>query len=97
MGTDTPQCKYKTFQLSLAITDHDMSYRAKQAVKYLNKENQTFKIWLKIRLRGRATDHANLIEPVFKRFIELCSGGAQQEGPLNQKNDLWMVLLRKSN
>ena len=92
--TKNIQCKYKTYQLSLGIRDHDLQYRAKNAVKYLNKTNQVYKIWLTIKLRGRAVNYSNAIPDIFQRFINFCDGKAIQEGPILQKGNIWSILLK---
>lgn len=61
------EIELKEVRLTLKISDHDLSYKAKQAREFFDKGN---KVRVSLRLRGRENVFANQAFAVFERFSD---------------------------
>ncbi len=68
----------KEIRLSASIEDHDISVKAKSAVKFLNEGD---KVKVSLRFRGRERDYTQLGYDAMNRFAELVSDAGFIEKP----------------
>ena len=72
----------KEIRLTLKISDHDLSYKAKNAREFFDRGN---KVRVSLRLRGRENVFFNQAFDVFKRFSKL-SGLDYEHAPIKSGN-----------
>jgi len=80
----------KTIQLSLTIGDHDMSYRAKQAIEFVKDGS---KVKVSILLKGRQQAYASQGIEIMRKFAGLVSDAAViEKEPLQEGKFINMIL-----
>ena len=65
---------------NLAIGEHDLAFKAKNAIKFLNSGN---KIKLSIMMRGRQMSNSDIGVEIVNKFIEMVSEAGVVEKPAN--------------
>ena len=65
---------------NLAIGEHDLAFKAKNAIKFLNSGN---KIKLSIMMRGRQMSNSEIGVEIVNKFIEMVSEAGVVEKPVN--------------
>lgn len=65
---------------NLAIGEHDLAFKAKNAIKFLNSGN---KIKLSIMLRGRQMSNSDIGVEIVNKFIEMISEAGSPEKPVS--------------
>lgn len=65
---------------NLAIGDHDLAFKAKNAIKFLNSGN---KIKLSIMMRGRQMSNSDIGVEIVNKFIEMVSEAGVVEKAVN--------------
>lgn len=75
----------KEIQLSMTISDHDISYRVKSATKFLQEGN---KVKVVLRMKGRQQSFVKNCIEVVKNFVSLLSavGSTEKEPEVNGRN-----------
>lgn len=75
----------KEIQLSMTISDHDISYRVTNATKFLQDGN---KVKVVLRMKGRQQAYVKTCIDVVKNFVEKLSeyGSTDKEPEINGKN-----------
>lgn len=82
----------KTIQLSLTIGEHDMSYRAKQAMEFVKEGN---KVKVSILLKGRQQAFASQGFEIMKKFASLVSEVAMIEKDPSQEGKFINMILNQ--
>ena len=85
----------KEIQLSMTISDHDISYRVKSATKFLQEGN---KVKVTLRMRGRQTAFASQGVEVMNDFFEnLKEVAVMEKKPSTEGRSIIMVLAPANN
>lgn len=83
----------KTLRIGLNISEHDITYRAKQAIEFLNDGN---KVKANMMLKGRQNAYADNGFETLKKFAELVGENALMEkAPYKEGRFINMILAPK--
>lgn len=83
----------KEIWLSATIDTHDMEYKSKQAVKFIEDGN---KVRLSIRMKGRQQAHPEISMKIMEDFYQMVSETAVKEkGPAQEGRTIAMIIAPK--
>ncbi len=84
----------KEIQLSMTISDHDISYRVKSATKFLQEGN---KVKVVLRMKGRQQSFVKNCIEVVKNFVSLlCEVGSTEKEPEVSGRNISVVISPKN-
>jgi translation initiation factor IF-3 len=81
----------KQIKLSVNIADHDLSIKAKNASKFLDKGN---KVKCTLQMRGRQNQNKDMGELVILKFVDLLSDNGVPENVPKLHGNKWEVTVK---